>query len=714
MSDKQIAGQSELSRRGFVQALGAGVLIAVSADGLLAQERPRRGGRGGGNGFMGSGASNLSARIHIGQDGSITVMTGKVEAGQGARAELTQAAAEELRVSVERVTLIMSDTGLVPNDGMTAGSGTTPRTVPAVRKGCAAARTLLVQLACRKWGVEASHVQVQDGKATHGAGHELSYAELASDPESIKGLKQPVPEDVNLMEVKEWKVLGAPVARPNGRDLVSGDHKYPSDVIRPGMLYAKVLRPPSYGAKLVSIDLGPAKAMADVVVVREDQFVGTVAPSSFRARQALAAIEKTAKWETVEHPGSNELYEYLRQHAGVAANPFAEEFSKSPRQLRQTYNIAYIQHAPLEPRAAVAEWMDGKLTVWTGTQNPFGVKSELQRALNVPADDVRVIVPDFGGGFGGKHSGEAALEAARLSRAAGKPVSLRWTREEEFTWAYFRPAGVIDVEAGLDDSGRITSWHFVNVNSGGSSIETPYKIAKARGRFVQSQSPLRQSSYRGLAATANTFARECAMDELAAMAGADPLEFRLKHLEEPRLRAVLETATKRFDWLSRAKQKRANVGVGLACGTEKGSFVAACAEVVVDRKRGACSVRRVAQVFDCGAVMNPLNLTGQIQGAIIMGLGAALREAIRFDGGKITNASFKTYLVPRMEDLPELDIHLLDRLDEHSAGAGETPIIAIAPAIANAVFDAIGVRVRQMPIRIPQSDSTSALRPSPG
>ena len=338
----------------------------------------------------------------------------------------------------------------------------------------------------------------------------------------------------------------------------------------------------------------------------------------------------------------------------------------------------------METRAAVAEWNGDKLTVWTGTSNPFSCRGELVRAFHVPEDGVRVIVPDYGGGFGGKHTGEAAVEAARLARAAGKPVSLKWTREEEFTWAYFRPAAVIDIEASLDAKGTLTSWHFININSGGAggqhalpSRQDPIAVS------VQSDSPLRQSSYRALAATANNFARESFMDELAAAAGMDPLDFRLAHLENPRLRAVLEEAAKQFNWREKVKQKQPGVGYGLACGTEKNSVVAACAEIAVDPAKNSISVRRVCQAFECGAILNPANLTSQVQGCIIMGMGPALREEMRFENGAITNANFKHYLVPRFSDVPEIDVHLLDRPDLPSAGAGETPIIAIAPAIAN-------------------------------
>ncbi len=300
--------------------------------------------------------------------------------------------------------------------------------------------------------------------------------------------------------------------------------------------------------------------------------------------------------------------------------------------------------------------------------------------------------------FGGKHSGEAAVEAARLARAAGHPVSLRWSREEEFTWAYFRPAALIEIRAGLDAAGSLVAWDFNNVNAGGSGIESPYTIVKNRSRSVRADAPLRQGSYRALAATANHFARESFMDELAHAAQADPLAFRLAHLKNERLRAVLEKAAKEFGWADRRRQPAANTGVGLACGTEKGSYVATCAEVVVDRSNGEIQVRRVCQAFECGTVLNPANLIAQNQGCVIMGLGGALMEEIRFHDGRILNPRFSTYAVPRFKDVPQIDVHLVDRKDFAPAGAGETPIVGIAPAVANAVFHATGVRVRSMPI----------------
>lgn len=683
-----------LNRRRFVQVLGAGLLITVGAGQVAGQ---RRGPRGGGR------EARVSARIHIGIDGTITVLSGKIEMGQGARGELSQVAAEELRVPLDRVQMVLGDTGLVPDDGLSAGSRTTPSTVPAVRRGAAAARELLVQLACRRWQVSPDSVEVRDGRITHAESKQsISYGDLAKEENLAEELNQAVPSDVTLTSVEKWQIMGKPAVQPGIRDFVTGSHSFPSDLAPENALRGKVLRAPTYGARLQLIDLGPAQAMEGVVAVRDGDFVGVAAPTTAQAQQALDAIAATAKWETTSQPSNREVFEYLRQRArgGVPRNPHDAEIDAADKSLQAAYQVAYVQHVPMETRTALAQWEDGKLTVWTGTQNPFGYHRELAGAFGLANDQVRVIVPDFGCGFGGKHSGEAAIEAARLARAAGRPVSLKWTREEEFTWAYFRPAAAIDAAATLDEEGKLTSWHFVNINSGRSAVDTPYRAGKTDCQYVASDSPLRQGSYRVLAATANNFARECFMDELAEAAGTDPLDFRLRHLEEPRLRAVLEEAARQFDWSSKVKRKEPGVGVGLACGTEKGSVVAACVQITVDQALKRIKVDNICEVFECGAIINPDNLMAQVQGCIIMGLGPALREEMRFAGGKMRTTSLADYHVPRFSDVPKLDIQLLNRPDLPSVGAGETPIIALAPAIANAVFHATGKRIREMPIRV--------------
>jgi len=688
----------QLSRRAFVQIVGSGILITVTERVSFGQ---RRGGRGS------RGPANVAARLHFNQDGTVRVMTGKVEEGQGSRAELTQAAAEELRLPVAKVQLVMADTGLVPDDGITAGSRTTPSTVPAVRMGAATARELLADMAAKQWKVGRAELEVHDGTITHGAsGRSLEYADLIKSPIAAEMFRKDLPSDMSLTPVAKWQVIGTSVARPNLRDLVTGRHRYPSDITRPGMLHGKILRPPSYGATLETIDLTPAQAMPDVRVVRDGEFVGVAAPTTFRAAQALAAIAETATWKTVPHVSSRELVPHLKKHAGRGRprtrGAIEEALAKATTTLRETYDVAYVQHTPMEPRAATAQWQDGNLTVWTGIDGPQRVQGDLARALGVPTSRVRVIVPDMGGGFGGKHTGEAAEEAARLARATGRPVAVHWTRAEEFTWAYFRPAAVIECQGALDDAGALVGWDFTNINAGGSAIDSPYEIPNTRVTSVSSDSPLRQGSYRCLAATANNFARESFMDELASAAKVDPLAFRLAHLRNTRIRTVLETAAERFGWTARRRGVTPEIGVGLACGTEKDSVVAACVEVAIDRKHGEIKVKEVCQAFECGPIQNPANLLSQVQGCIMMGLGPALREAIQFEDGKILTTSFEDYQVPRFEDMPKIDVHLVDNFAIPSAGAGETPLIAVAPAIANAVFAATGLRIRSMPIRLPK------------
>jgi isoquinoline 1-oxidoreductase len=687
----------DLSRRSFFGVTGAGLLILVSHESTEAQRRSQDG--------------TIAARLHIGNDGKVTLLTSKVEVGQGSRTQLTQAAAEELKVPVERIEVVMADTALVPDDGGTAGSRTTPSTVPAVRQGAAAAREVLIKLAKEQWRVEGP-VTVEHGRITDPAtGRTLSYADLARLVDLSKSFDQAVAADVKLCPVDQWTVLGTSPQRANARSIVTGSHRYPSDVARPNMLYGKVLRAPSYGAVLSDVDPSAAQKLPGVTVVRDGNFAGCVAATSFQARKAVEALSSKASWKTTTlHPSSKELFTYLKQKAITddssqqkprvrSKGALREGLAAAKQSARASYEIAYIQHAPMEPRAAVAEWQEGHLTVWTGTQQPQRVRRDLADAFHLPEERVRVIVPDTGGGFGGKHTGEVAVEAARLSKGAGRPVSLRWTREEEFTWAYFRPAGLIETQAGLAADGRLLAWDFTNFNSGASALESPYEIPHTHERFCYSEPPLREGSYRALAATANTFAREAFMEELAAAAKRDGLEYRLAHLNNERLRAVLQAAADRFGWQEARTRRHVGTGVGLACGTEKGSYAAACAEVAVDRRHGIVRVLRIVEAFECGAIQNPSNLRAQVEGCIIMTLGATLSEEIQFENGRLLNGRFSQYRVPRFKDVPPIETVLLNRRDLPSAGAGETPMIAVPPAVANAVFDACGVRVRSLPIR---------------
>lgn len=684
-------------RRSFLKVFGGGiaVLLIRFPGELPAQESGRMQTRS-------PLPKALDAWLHIGPHGEITVYTGKVEVGQNIRTSLAQQVAEELRVPVEAVSLVMGDTALTPFDLGTFGSRSTPQMGTQLRRVAATARQLLIELAAQRWSVAPETLRAADGFVTEIQGsRRIAYAELAAG----QALTKAVLADPPLESPTQWSVAGQPVPKRDGVAFVTGRHRYTTDLLLPGMLYGRILRPPAFGAVLESLDDAAARSLPGVIVVRDGDFVGVVAPTPEQAEQALRALQAT--WKQVPQPSRQTLFGDLRRSAATAeqldgqgiqhvqGQPQAMRASL-PELFQATYTVDYIAHAPLEPRAAVAQWDNGRLTVWTGTQRPFAVRDELAAAFHLPTSAVRVIVPDTGSAYGGKHTGEAAIEAARLAQVARRPVKLIWTREEEFTWAYFRPSGVIDVTAGVDAAGRVILWEFDNYNSGTAAIATPYVIPHQRIAFHPARAPLRQGSYRALAATANHFARESAMDELARRLKRDPLAFRLEHLEDERLKQVFQAAAQAFGWSHR--QRTAGVGFGIAGGIEKGGRVATCAEVFVDPQQKTVAVRRLVTAFECGAIVNPDGLRNQIEGAMVQGLGGALFEAVDFADGRILTNRFSRYRVPRFRDVPALAVVLVNRPDQPPAGAGETPIVGVAPAIANAIADAVGVRLRHLPL----------------
>jgi nicotinate dehydrogenase subunit B len=692
-----------VDRRDFFKLFGCGLLVGLLIKDAFAQQES--GGRQAGE--SGRPAANrqlpkeIGAWLHIGEDGTVTAYTGKVEFGQDIRTSLTQAVAEELRVPIPSIRFVMGDTDLTPYDMGTFGSRTTPTMNSQLRKVAAATRELLLDLAAEQMKADRATLTAADGKVTNTqAKQAVSYGQL------VKGQKlvRQVTDDVRTTPAEQWKIVGTSAAKVDGRDFVTGKHQYTFDMKRPGMLYGKIVRPVAFNAALTSADTKEAEALTGVTVIKDSNFIGVTAPDQQTAIRAAGLVK--AEWKTSPQPSSKELFDYLKanptQARGFEGNSntnrgsLDEGLSAADKKLQQTYTVAYIAHAPLEPRAALAEWADGKLTVWTGTQRPFGVRSELAEAFHIPEERVRVIVPDTGSGYGGKHTGETAIEAARLAKATGKPVKVTWSREEEFTWAYFRPAGVIEISSGVKNDGTITAWEYHNYNSGSSGIQPKYEFANQKIVFHSTQSPLRQGSYRGLAATANHFARETHIDELAHSLKLDVLEFRLKNIKDPRLRSVLEAAAKAFGWgKMKSTQER---GFGLACGFEKGGYVATCAEVAIDHASGKVKIIGVVEAFECGAIVNPDHLKNQIEGAVVQAIGGALFEAIEFADGKILNNKFSGYRVPRFSDVPKIEVVLVDRKDLPSAGAGETPIVGLAPAVGNAIFAATGIRLRSLPM----------------
>lgn len=673
--------------RGYFDLLSDGLVAVLPPERVSADRSGPQWGNGG-------------AWVHVGDSGRVTAFTGKVDGGQGNRTALTQLVAEELRVAVDEVALVMGDTDVSPFDVGTFGSRSMPDAGEYLRAATAGARVALVLVAADRWDCSPDDLVAESGtvRLRDGSRHIL-YGELLAGLRQIEVISTSAP----VTPPDQWLVAGQPTPKLTAPSVVTGAKRYPSDLVRPGMLHGKVLTPPSFGATLRTLDVSGARAVSGVTVIEEDGLVGVVAPDPAAARTAMAAIR--ASWDEGRQPSESELVDYLRTHPVKVegwGGSFDHEvgdvdhaFTAAPVQLTQTYTLAYIAHVPLETHVALAEWQGDELTVWTGTQTPFNVRRQLAQALEVPEDQVHVLVPDFGGGFGGKHAGELAISTARLARACGAPVRIQWSREEEFRLGHLRPAAVIDVRSGTGAQGELLAWEFTNINSGPQASLPPYWIPSQRIRFEPARSPLGQGPYRALAATANHFARESHIDEIANQLGMDPLELRLRNLRDERLATVFRAVAERAGWDWRAGHR--GTGLGIAGGLEKGGRVATSAEVRVDPD-GRLEVIRIVTGYECGAIVNPDNLVNQIEGATVMGLGGALFEAIHFEAGRIINSSMSQYRVPHLADIPPLEVILIDRKDVPSAGAGETPIVAIAPAIANAVFAATGIRIRSMPL----------------
>lgn len=713
----QILSPGVMERRDFFRVLGGGLFVAVALteafDALAYADdgQPETGGGRGGRGR--DEARELAAWLHIDEQGRVTAYTGKVEIGQNIRTSLAQTISDELRVPLASITMVMADTDLTPYDAGTFGSQTTPRMAPQLARASATAREMLINLAAERWKVPAIpsvswSLTAENGRVVHSDGRVLTYGELTKG-QKLTGV---VSDQATVSKPTEWKARGTAAKKVNGRSIVTGAHQFTPDVVRPGMLYGRLVRPDRLGATtLVSVDDSAARALSGVTIVRDGDFLGVVATSDRLAARAASLVR--AEWQApgnaspaAASQSSETIFEYLKTvpDARPMQSPFvtgdvSQAWTGAAHTLEATYEIPYIAHVPLEPRTAIAEWDDtGKLTVWAGTQRPFGVRGELAQAFQLPEERVRVICPDMGSAYGGKHSGEHAVEAARLAKAAKRPVKLVWTRAEEFMWAYFRPAGVIAVKSATDAAGRLVAWSFDNYNSGNSGIRTPYETPHQRIAFHPSNSPLKQGSYRGLAATANHFAREMHIDEVARAIGIDAVEFRLRNLKDERMRAVLKAAAERAGWPNGWPRAGQNGRAwGIACGTEKGSVVATAAEV--SKTADGFRIERVIVSFECGAIVNPDGLNNQVEGGVVQGLGGALFEAIEFADGRIVNGSMSRYRVPRFGDMPAIDVILLNRPDLPSVGAGETPIVAVAPAIGSAVR-AFGNVAHALPVRL--------------
>jgi nicotinate dehydrogenase subunit B len=677
---KDLQNFAPLSRRAFLKWTGLGIGAFVLSTDLFGHSSPY------------SEEEAIAAFLHIHEDGKVIAYSGKTEVGQNIRTSLAQVVAEELGLPFEQIEMVMADTKLTPYDRGTTGSRTTPQMSLTLRKAAATVREMLKEEAAKTWEIPKGDLHLERGVVSHPLnGKRLSYAELAKG----KRLFEPIRDDVSLTPPEDWEVAGKSIPKAKGETYLTGKHIYASDLKIPGMQYGKILRPPKPESRLLEINTEKIKDLEGVHLVRDGDFIGVVADTNRKASRALALLE--AEWETQPTGLSKEgLFDHLVEKANLSDDTMEFTPIESYRnKLEEDFHINYVAHVPLETRVGLAEWKDEELTVWTGTQKPFGVREDLSKALGLNQEKIRVITPDTGSGYGGKHTSEAGVEAAKLAMATNMPVMVHWTREEEFKWAYFRPAGVIKVRAALNGSGELAAWQFHNFNSGGSGMQTPYKVPHKKEEFHRSVTPFRQGSYRALASTANVFAIESIMTDLAISLAEDSLTFRLRHLDNRRMKDVLNAAAEKFGWENSLSEGR---GKGIGCGYVKGGYVATAAEVAYDSENRAIKVLRLVTAFECGTIINPRHLESQVVGCVLQGLGGALFEEIDFREGIIENASLTSYRVPRFSDIPSVEVVLLNRKDIEPSGAGEAPILGVAPAIRNAILDASGQRINRLPM----------------
>lgn len=642
--------------------------------------------------------------LSIRPDGVVTVFAGKVEYGQGIRWGLAIAAAEELGLAPGDVEVVLGDTSRVPWDIGTFGSQSTRHTGVQVRRAAATARDALKDLAASRLDLPADQLRLEAGgvRSVSDPAKSLDFPTLLAGQHLVREIADPVPATPDA-----FHVMGHDSKRVDGLARVTGRALYSQDIIRPGMLFARVLRPPSFGARLETLDDSIASRMPGVArVVHEGSLVAVLAESDQQADAAHDLLQAT--WTENAEPVSQwDLPHLLAEHPHdpvitQEAGDVEAALASAAQRLEATYFIPYIPVAPMEPRAAVAEWDGDRLTVWAGSQRPFGTRGELAAQFAIDESNVRVIAPEIGGGFGGKSIYRPAIEAAQLARMAGCPVRVAYTRTEEMTWATFRPAALVTIRSGFSADGRITAWDYHATHTttdrpmiGQRGSETPYAVDDVRVTVESGPAPLRPGSYRSLGCAVNHFAREVHIDEIAAAIGMDPVEFRLKNLPDPRYRATLEAAADRFGWKTAAAPS--GQGVGVAIGLDVGSYAAECVSIRLQGKEVA--VDRVSSAIDCGLVYNPEGVRAQMEGAIIMGLGGALFEAAEFSNGRLLNGSFARYRVPRIGLTPRIDVDIVGATENPSTGAGEPGIVPIAPAISNALFDLNGKRLRELPLQ---------------
>ncbi len=687
---------SSLHRRDFVRLLGGGIIVLFNADlsDLLGQETRTRG-----------YPTDFNAYLRIAGDGRVTIYSGKIEMGQGVVTSLAQMAADELAVSLDSIDMVMGDTALCPFDMGTYGSMSTRFFGPALRAAAAEAKAVLLTLASEHLKTPPDTLSVEDGMVflTSDRKTRVTFGQLAKGQKIVRTLDG----KAVTKSVPEFRVMGRPEKRRDARAKVTGRAQFAGDIRPPGMLFAKVLRLPAHGAALKSVDTSAAARLPGVVVVNEGGMVAVLHSDPEAAEKALALVR--ADFE-VPKPAFDDktVFAHLLSVAGEGEErekkgDLAEGEKRSVSLFEAKYLNGYGAHAPIETHTALARLEGGTMTVWSSTQTPFPSQQAIAQAIGFATENVRVITPFVGGGFGGKSAGLQAIEAAKLAKLTGKPVQVCWSRAEEFFLDSFRPAAVVRIRSGLDGAGRICLWDYQVYAAGSRSSEqfydVPNNLIRTYGRWG-SETPkmhlFATGPWRAPGANLNVFARESQIDAMAAKARVDPLEFRLNNTSDKRMRRVLEAAAGRFGWKKAAAPSRR--GLGVACGIDAGTYVALMAEVRVDAATGSVKVGRIVCAQDMGVVINPDGAKMQMEGCVMMGLGYTLSEEVRFDGGRILTRNFDTYELPRFSGMPELETVLVKNDELTPQGGGEPAIVPVGAVVANAIFDATGARLFQMPM----------------
>jgi isoquinoline 1-oxidoreductase len=687
----------DLRRRDFFKLLGGGIFIYFStwdpSDLLalpLAQRREL--------------PTDFNAFLRIAEDGTVTCYTGKIEMGQGPITSLPQQMADELDVEYEKVKIVMGDTMLCPWDMGTWGSLTTRQFSHPFRAAGAEARAVLLELGAEYLELDIHDVTVKNG-IVHGISNpkkQVSYGELAKGQRIERFMEQKPP----VKKHTEFKSVGQPKYHADAAVKVTGKAKFTGDIKLPGMVYARILRPPSHLSKLVSVDYNGAEEMDGVEVVRDDDLVAVLHESFDVAVSAVNKIKAEYSPDNME-VDDNSVFEYL---LNAPSNRRELENTGNLDQGREGSEIiietefhdGYKAHATIETHTALAHWEGDKVTVWASAQSPFGAQDDISRELGMDLEQVRVISPFVGGGFGGKAYHPQVMETVRVARLAGKPVMQVYTREEEFFKDYFRPAAVVKITSGVTRSGKIKMWDFHQYFAGNRGSDTIYDVPHSRRTgYGEKQGepvhPFPTGAWRAPANNTNTFARESQIDIMAAKTRVDPLQFRLDNLSDEKMIAVWKALADKFGYTpAPAPSGR---GIGMACGTDAGTWVAVMIEVKVNEKTGEVQPIRAACAQDMGMCVNPQGATIQAEGCITMGMGYALAEDVEFKGGNVITTNFDTYQLPLFSWVPKtIDTVILDRMDQPPQGGGEPAIICMGGALANAIFDACGARVYRMPI----------------